>query len=270
MDKRAIGVFDSGLGGLTAVAELRRRLPSENIIYFGDTGRVPYGSRGRDVIVKYATQDCAFLKTFDIKAILVACGTVSATSLDVLRSKFDLPITGVVEGAARKAAKVTKSGRIGVIATAASIATGVYSRELAAIDKSLTVYEKACPLFVPIVENGRFDRFDPLAKLLVADYLKELRDLDIDTLVLGCTHYPLLADAISDYMGSGVTLVSSGAEAAATLADTLNETNSLCGSMKGETSYYVSDSVEDFRRYASMYLGTDLDGTAEKVDIDKY
>ncbi len=268
MDRRAIGVFDSGLGGLTAVAELRRLLPHEDIVYFGDTGRVPYGSRGREVIAKYATQDCAFLKTFDIKAILVACGTVSATSLDLLKSKFDLPITGVVEGAAKKAAEVTKNGKIGVIATAASIATGVYSREIGAIDSSLTVYEKACPLFVPIVENGRFERSDPLAKLLVSDYLASLRDKGIDTLVLGCTHYPLLADAIRDFMGESVTLVSSGAEAAALLADNLRD--SLSDKGVGETKYFVSDSAEDFARYASMFLGAPLDGEAKKIDIDKY
>jgi len=270
MDKRPIGVFDSGLGGLTAVRELGLRLPHESIIYFGDTGRVPYGPRGRDVICKYASQDVRFLRTFDIKAILVACGTVSTTALDTLRETFDIPLTGVVESASAKAAQVTKNGRIGVIATAASIASGAYTRHIHAHDPSLTVIEKACPLFVPIVENGRFRRGDPLPELLVRDYLTELKAQEIDTLVLGCTHYPLLWDVISDFMGSGVTLVSSGAEAAAAIADTLAASGIASDCKYAQNRYYVSDSAEDFRKYASMYLCREIDGTVEKVEIDKY
>ena len=270
MDRRPIGVFDSGLGGLTAVRELKRLLPNESIIYFGDTGRVPYGPRGRDVIIKYATQDVRFLRTFDIKAILVACGTVSTTALETLRTTFDVPLTGVVESAAAKAAKVTKTGRIGVIATSASIASGAYNRTIHAIDPQLTVIEKACPLFVPIVENGRFRRGDPLPELLVRDYLTELKEQQIDTLVLGCTHYPLLWDVISDFMGNGVTLVSSGAEAAEYIAQELAANDLRSDADRAKNRYYVSDSTEDFRKYAAMYLQDDLDGTVEKVNIDTY
>jgi len=270
MDRRPIGVFDSGLGGLTAVRELTKRLPNESIIYFGDTGRVPYGPRGRDVIIKYASQDVNFLRTFDIKAILVACGTVSTTALDTLQQIYDMPLTGVVESASAKAARSTKNGRIGVIATSASIASGAYSRVIHTIDPSLTVIEKACPLFVPIVENGRFSKGDPLPELLVRDYLTELKALDVDTLVLGCTHYPLLWDVISDFMGEGVTLVSSGAEAAEYIAAELQEKDLLTDTKSAPNRYYVSDSTETFRKFASMYLQRDLDGDVEKVDIDKY
>jgi len=270
MNPKPIGVFDSGLGGLTAVSELAKRLPNESIIYFGDTGRVPYGPRGRDVIIKYAMQDCNFLRTFDIKAILVACGTVSTTALDTLRSTFDIPLTGVVESASTKAARTTRNGRIGVIATSASIASGAYSRTIHTHNPALTVVEKACPLFVPIVENGRFRRGDPLPELLVRDYLTELKEQDIDTLVLGCTHYPLLEDVISDFMGKDVVLISSGAEAAAHIAAILSQTDSASDRKYAENRYYVSDSAEDFKKYASMYLRRELDGTVEKIEIDKY
>ena len=156
MDQRPVGVFDSGVGGLTAVRELRKLLPSENIIYFGDSSRVPYGGRSAEILLKYARQDVHFLRSFDIKAILVACGTVSTTCLPVLRQENDLPILGVVEPACRRAAAVTKNRRVGLIATAASVRSGAYERCIAAIDPAVEVIAKACPLFVPLVENGRY------------------------------------------------------------------------------------------------------------------
>ena len=196
MDTRPIGVFDSGLGGLTAVRELRRLLPSENIIYFGDTSRVPYGGRSAEILLKYARQDVRFLRTFDIKAILVACGTVSTTALPQLRRESDIPILGVVEPACRRAAAVTRNKRVGLIATAASVRSGAYQRILQELDPDVAVTARACPLFVPLVENGRFRRGDPVIETVAREYLEPLWQEGLDTLILGCTHYPLVSDTI--------------------------------------------------------------------------
>ena len=203
MDTRPIGVFDSGLGGLTAVRELRQLLPSENIIYFGDTARVPYGGRSAEILLKYARQDVRFLRSHDIKAILVACGTVSTTALPQLRQESDIPILGVVEPACRRAAAVTRNRRVGLIATAASVRSGAYQRSLRQLDPDIAVTAKACPLFVPLVENGRFRRGDVVIETVAREYLEPLRREGLDTLILGCTHYPLLTDIIGDIMGPG-------------------------------------------------------------------
>ena len=188
MDHRPIGVFDSGLGGLTAVRELRRLLPGEDIIYFGDTGRVPYGSRSREILVRYARQDVAFLRTFDLKAIVVACGTVSTTALEVLVRENDIPVWGVVEPAAQAAAQATRNGRVGLIGTQATIRSGAYERQIAQENPAIQVLTGACPLFVPLVENGRFRPGDIVAETVAAEYLAPMREAGVDTLVLGCTH----------------------------------------------------------------------------------
>ena len=214
MDNRAIGVFDSGLGGLTAVRRLHEIMPRESIIYFGDTGRVPYGTRGRDTIVKYTRQDIRFLLEYDLKAIVVACNTASAAALETVQGEFDLPIFGTVEPSCEKARRTTKNGRIGVICTAATARSGVYERFLKQADGALQVTTLACPLFVPLVENGRVSRGDIVIETVVREYLQPMRDAGADTLVLGCTHYPLLHDVIADFMGAGVALIDSGAEAA--------------------------------------------------------
>ena len=175
MDPRPIGVFDSGLGGLTALRELRKVLPGEDLIYFGDTGRVPYGSKGRETILRYARQDVAFLRSVDLKAIIIACGTVSANALAELTAENDLPIFGVVGPAARAAVAVTRNGRVGLIGTAASIRSGAYEKEMAALDPAVKVYAKACPLFVPLVENGRHRPGDKVVELVAEEYLASLR-----------------------------------------------------------------------------------------------
>lgn len=190
MDQRPVGVFDSGVGGLSAVRELRKLLPSENIIYFGDTSRVPYGGRSPEILLKYARQDVHFLRSFDIKAILVACGTVSTICLPVLRGENDLPILGVVEPACRRAVQMTKNGRVGLIATAASVRSGAYEKCIAGIDPAVEVIAKACPLFVPLVENGRYRPGDAVIETVAREYLEPLGRTGIDTLILGCTHYP--------------------------------------------------------------------------------
>ena len=184
MDLRPIGVFDSGSGGLTAVREIRSILPSENIIYFGDTSRVPYGSRSAEILLRFAKQDVRFLRTFDIKALVVACGTVSTTALPQLQAENgDLPMLGVVEPSCRRAAASTRNKRVGLIATAASVRSGAYERTIAGLDGDITVISKACPLFVPLVENGRFRPGDTVIETVAREYLEPLRDTGIDTLI---------------------------------------------------------------------------------------
>lgn len=268
MDNRPIGVFDSGLGGLTAVRELSRLLPGEDIIYFGDTGRVPYGSRSKDIIIKYARQDVAFLNTFDLKAIVIACGTVSSTALEVLREENSVPVLGVVDPAAQAAAQASRSGRIGLIGTETSIRSGAYERALSRLRPEAEVFPKACPLFVPLVENGRFRPGDAVAELVVAEYLTPLKQAGVDTLVMGCTHYPLLRPAIAAFFGPEVTLIDAGGACARQVAALLRSTNALSErEAGGGHRYFVSDSVDGFARLASLFLGEDVAGHVEQVDI---
>ncbi len=266
MDNRAIGVFDSGLGGLTAVKRLHEIMPKESIIYFGDTGRVPYGTRGRDTIIKYTRQDIRFLLQYDIKAIVVACNTASSAALETVQNEFDLPIFGTVEPSCRKALKVTENGRIGVIGTAATVRSNVFTRSLKSADKSLEIIEQACPLFVPLVENGRVNRGDVVIETVAREYLKPLKEAGVDALILGCTHYPLLYDVIACYMGAGVTLIDSGAEAANAVKNAVE----LSGNESGGTQYFVSDDPSGFSRLASLFLQEDVEGEARLVDITRY
>ena len=261
MDTRPIGVFDSGLGGLTAVRELRQLLPSENIIYFGDTARVPYGGRSAEILLKYARQDVRFLRSHDIKAILVACGTVSTTALPQLRQESDIPILGVVEPASRRF-RVT---------AAASVRSGAYQRSLRQLDPDIAVTAKACPLFVPLVENGRFRRGDVVIETVAREYLEPLRREGLDTLILGCTHYPLLTDIIGDIMGPGVTLINTGEEAAWELKRTLRAMDLLAPEgPTGRATLCASDQPEQFGVMASYFLGESLTRPVQPVDIDRY
>ena len=271
MDKRPIGVFDSGLGGLTAVRELRRLLPGEDIVYFGDTGRVPYGSRSKETIIKYARQDAAFLNTFDPKAIVIACGTVSANALELLEAENHIPVLGVVDPAAHAAAIASKNGKIGLIGTEASIRSGAYERALAVLRPDAQVFPKACPLFVPLVENGRFKPGDAVAELVVSEYLAPLKEAGVDTLVLGCTHYPLLRETIAAYMGSGVTLIDAGGSCAHRVAQVLGGSDSLSGwTGGGKCRYFVSDSTDGFAKLASLFLGEDVTEDVTQIDITAY
>ena len=269
MDNRPIGVFDSGLGGLTAVRELCRLLPGEDIVYFGDTGRVPYGSRSRETIVKYARQDVAFLRTFDLKAIVIACGTVSTTALDTLSEENPIPVLGVVAPAARAAARATRNGLIGLIGTQASIRSGAYERYIHAEHPAAQVLAQPCPLFVPLVENGRFRPGDIVIETVAAEYLQPLKKAGADTLVMGCTHYPLLEEIIAAYMGPEVTLVNAGAEGARAVADCLRERDALAGRTQGTCRCFVSDRQEDFARIASTFLGWDVTDVGQ-IDISRY
>lgn len=271
MDNRPIGVFDSGLGGLTAVRELAAQMPNETMIYFGDTGRVPYGSRSHDTIIRYARQDVAFLRTFDLKAIVVACGTVSSTALTELRAEQDIPMFGVVEPTALQAAQVTRNQKIGLIATRATIRTAAYERAIARDCPQVTVYPLACPLFVPLVENGRTQPGDIVIETVAAEYLAPLKQAGVDTLVLGCTHYPLLREVIGDFMGRSVTLVDSGAAVARSVCEYLRaQGKNADGSQKGCCHWYVSDSAEGFSQLASLFLGRPVTEPVEQISIEAY
>lgn len=268
MDNRPIGVFDSGLGGLTVVRQLLRELPGEDIVYFGDTGRVPYGNRSREIIEKYARQDCRFLMGMDVKMIIAACGTVSSSAPHVL-GELGLPAIGVVEPTADAAVAATRNKRIGVIGTAATIRSGAFLDRIHRADPSIQVLAEACPLFVPLVESGWIGREDPVTRPAVERYLRPLRDAGIDTLILGCTHFPLLEPLIADYLGEGVTLIDAGQQAAMACARRLRADDALNLTRKaGECRYFVSDQPEGFSRVAAMFLGREVEAAVELVDID--
>ena len=268
--QNAIGVFDSGLAGLTAVRELRRILPGEDIVYFGDTGRVPYGTRGRDIIVEYAKQDIAFLLSKGVKAVIAACGTVSSTLPAEVAASLPVPYMGVVESAARAAVLATKTGRIGVIGTPATVASGSYPAAIRRLMPGAAITATACPLFVPLVENGYFGVQNPVTRLVAQDYLKDVKSAGVDTLILGCTHYPLIAPVLVDLMGPGVTLVDVGRAAAQSARHMLERTGLLRAPRQGKVEYYVSDSTEQFDRLAHIFLGEYAGGSVQRIDIDAY
>lgn len=216
-----IGVFDSGVGGLTVAREIMRQLPNERIVYFGDTARVPYGSKSKETVTKYSRQIVNFLLTQQVKAIVVACNTASAYALDELEQEVDIPIIGVVRPGAKAAIEATKNGKIGVIATEATINSGIYNRYIEKNDRSVKVVGKACPLFVPLVEEGLWE--DPVTDEIARRYLTELIDSDIDTLILGCTHYPMIRSTVGRIMGKQVTLVNPAYETARELKELLLE-----------------------------------------------
>lgn len=269
MDNRSIGVFDSGLGGLTAVKQIMNELPNENIIYFGDTGRVPYGNKSRDTVTKYAKSDINFLLSKNVKIIVVACGTVSSQVLPVIKDGYDIPIIGVVEATADAAYKSVKNGKIGIIGTSGTIKSGAYESLLKKKNPDLQIFSNACPLFVPLVENGHFDT--EVTKLVIEEYLADIKAAGVDTLILGCTHYPLLKKSIARYMGESVTLIDAGYEAAKALKryfdkdDLHSEQQDEC-----QYKYYVSDDVESFENIGGIFLQKHINGQVEKIEIEKY
>ncbi len=265
MSELQIGVFDSGLGGLTAVRELMQILPGENIVYFGDTARVPYGTRSRDTIRTFAVQDLRFLLEQDLKAVLVACGTVSSVALPELQRMTEIPVIGVVQPTAVSACSATRNKKIGILGTSATVKSGSYQSAIQKIDPEITVTATACPLFVPLVENGYLE--GPITELAAAEYIKPLQDAGVDTVILGCTHYPLLKPVLSKLFGDGVTLIDSGREAALALADILREKGQLSPSPEGKRRYFVSDEVSNFSHIAGMFLNRNIDGQVEKVTI---
>ena len=266
-----IGVFDSGVGGLTVAREIMRQIPNEKIIYFGDTARVPYGSKSQETVTRFSEQIVRFLRTFQVKTIVVACNTASAYALDTLEKNIDIPIIGVVKPGAKVAAEATRNGRIGVIATEATIGSRIYSKYIQELNKNVTIYGKACPLFVPLVEEGLLQ--DPVTDEIARRYLTELIDIDIDTLILGCTHYPLIRSTVGRIMGDGVTLVNPAYETAIELKamleklDLLNEEAPRLGS--NQYQFYVSDKAEKFVRFANSIIKYGI-LSAKTINIEDY
>ncbi len=270
MDNRPIGVFDSGLGGLTAVKQLEQVLPGESLVYVGDTGRVPYGSRGKDTILRYARQDMDFLLAQNVKAVLAACGTVSSVARSVGEA-LSVPYIDVIGPSARAAAAATKNGKIGVIGTAATIASDSYRSALLRINHKLEVYPQACPLFVSLVESGFVSPQDEVTRLVAERYLAPVRAAGVDTLILGCTHYPIIAPTVAGVMGRGVTLIDSGREAALALAQALKERDLLCEEgHRRQASYFVTDTPENFLNVAELFLGHSVEGRTQRIDIESY
>jgi len=264
--EKPIGVFDSGIGGLTVVKRLASTLPEEDIIYFGDTARVPYGSKSNDTVIEYGLQDAKFLMSKGVKAIVVACNTVSSIAIKELKDNFDVPIIGMIEPGAKLAAEKTQNGKIGVIGTRATISNNAYSKDLKKLDAKFEVYEKACPLFVPLAEEGWVNH--KATYEIAEEYLKELRELKIDTLVLGCTHYPILADVIQKVIGEEVALIDSGVASAEVVCSELDRTDLHTNKFSmGNLSFYVSDIPVTFKQVAGLFLGTPVENI-HKVDLE--
>lgn len=270
MRNHPIGIFDSGLGGLTAMKELETLLPDESIVYFGDTGRVPYGTRSSEIINQYAAQDIRFLKSQNIKVVLAACGTISSVARDVGKT-CGLPFFDVLHATVQAAIRATKNGRIGVIATPATIASGSYRQEILKLRPELQVFEQPCPMFVPLVENGYISPHDEVTNLVVQRSLSPIRAKNIDTLILGCTHFPIIAPIISSVIGKDITLVNSGKEAALALSSYLRENDLLKAEGVPTTkSFYVSDTTEIFSNVAEIFLGHTVSGTTHRINIESY
>ena len=265
-----IGVFDSGVGGLTVAREIMRNLPFERIVYFGDTARVPYGSKSRVSIIRFSRQIIHFLQEEHVKAIVVACNTASAYALDEVQKDLDIPIIGVVKPGAKVAAQATRNKRIGVIGTKGTIGSNIYADYIHEIDPEITVVGKACPLFVPLVEEGWLK--DPVTVEVAQRYLQELQEQDVDTLVMGCTHYPLLRSVLRELLGEKVTLVNPAYETAQSLKQLLKEMNLDNPGIKEEEfpyRFYVSDLADQFTAFANSILPYDVSMT-KKIDIEKY
>lgn len=267
-----IGVFDSGVGGLTVTKEIMTQLPEENIIYFGDTARVPYGSKSKDTILKYSKQIIHFLKTKDVKAIVIACNTASAFALEEIKKELDIPIIGVVQPGAKVAASTSKKGKIGIIGTEGTIGSQIYSQFIKDLNPNLRVIGKACPLFVPLVEEGFFLE-DPITKEIASRYLAGLKEEDVDTLILGCTHYPLIRHTIQSVMGAGVTLVNPAYETAKELKELLIEEGMKnlfnYKELNEKHQFYVSDAADRFKKFASNILSYDIEKITQ-INIEEY
>lgn len=259
-----LGVFDSGFGGLTVLKELLKANTYKKIIYFGDTGRVPYGTRSRETIVRYARQDMRFLLSKGAQEVVIACNTVSANAIEELQAEFDVPIHGVIEASAPAAARKTRNGKIGVIGTAATVRNGAYEKALRAMEPALSVTSIACPLFVPLVEYGFTQPGDPITAAACEHYLKPLKEAGVDTVILGCTHYPVIESAIRSYLGEGVTLVNNGVE----LSSLMNRGEAHLVTPKLE--FYVSDDPADFDKNRALFMPGPYPSEAKKIDIQIY
>ena len=263
-----IGVFDSGVGGLTVAKEIMRQLPGESLVYFGDTARVPYGSKSKKTVCKYSRQIAHFLMTRNVKAIVIACNTASALAREELEEMVDVPVIDVVQPGAKMAAESTQNNKIGILGTESTIKSGIYEEYLHKINPEITVVSKACPLFVPLVEEGLIE--DRVTEDIVGRYLHDMKEYEIDSLVLGCTHYPLLRGVIGREMGEKVKLVNPAYETAKSLKELLREKNLLASaSAKAEHHYYVSDGVDKFISFANSVLPCRVEKTTV-IDIEAY
>jgi glutamate racemase len=262
-----IGVFDSGVGGLTVFRAIERRLPNESLIYLGDTARIPYGVRSESTVQRYALECANFVRSKGVKAIVIACNTASALAADYLRSKLSLPLMGVIRAGARRAVDATQNGRIGVIATEATVLNGAYERAILEIRNGLEITSRPCPLFVPLAEEGWLDH--QVTRSVAEEYLAGLRS-KVDTLVLGCTHYPILRPVIEQVMGDNVTYIDSGEAVADRLAAMLESEGLVCeGEEPATEEFYVTDSASRFRRVAELFLGRPLEAV-ETVELGSF
>lgn len=252
-----IGMFDSGIGGLTVLKAIMKNLPNERLVYFGDTARLPYGTKSRDTVTRFSTEIVDFLMSKHPKIIIVACNTASAYSLPVIRSMINIPVVGVIEPGVNAALAATRNKKIGVIGTRATIQSGAYLEMIQAKDPDAKVFSKACPLFVPLIEEGWTDRKVTLE--IAADYLRHLADCGVDTLILGCTHYPLVKSVIQGVVGEHVVLVDSAAETAVVVKNLLREGDMLSPSLAGaRCEIYVSDMHLNLRVQAERFLGFEI------------
>lgn len=249
----AIGIFDSGIGGLTVLQRIIETLPRENTVYLGDTARSPYGTKSADTVLRYSFENTDFLIEKDVKLVVVACNTSTAIALESLRQSLSVPVIGVVEPGVRRALEKTRNKKIGVIGTEATIQSGAYTRTLKSCDPAVEVYSRACPLFVPLVEDGWLD--NSVVKITVESYLGSLKRSGIDTLILGCTHYPLLQKAIQRFMGRGVRLVDSAAETAREVQTILEQKSLAREKGKGASSFFVTDTPDRFIKVGRRFLG---------------
>ena len=264
--EKPIGVFDSGIGGLTVVKRISSNLPKEDIVYFGDTARVPYGSKSNSTVIEYSIQDAKFLMNKNVKAIVVACNTSSSVALNDLRKCFNVPVIGMIEPGSQAALKATRNGRIGVIGTRATVNNKAYSNQIKRFNSDVQIFEKACPLFVPLAEEGWIKHkatYD-----IAEEYLKELREKEIDTLVLGCTHYPILSEVIQDVIGNKVNLIDSGIASAEAVKVELDryDLHTNKNSM-GNQEFFVSDIPVKFKEVAELFVGKEI-SEVRKIDLE--
>ena len=256
MKNLSIGMFDSGIGGLTVLKEVRKLLPREHVLYLGDTARVPYGNKSPQTITKYALESAIFLLTKGIKILVIACNTSSALALNILKKKLPIPVLGVIDPGAKEAVEHSQNKKVGIIGTKATIKSMAYIEAIRRLDPGVEVLSKACPLFVPIAEEGLED--DKIAYLVAEKYLEEFKGSFIDTLVMGCTHYPILEGVIKTVMGPGVTIVNTGMETAKAVKNALEQKKIINDTGKGGSEYFVTDSPESFREIGSRFLGEDI------------
>ena len=269
MDNRPIGVFDSGLGGLSVVRQLMTLMPHENIVYFGDTGRVPYGTRSEETIRSYARDDCAFLLQHDVKMIIAACGTVSSVAGDLLDT-LPVPAAGVVQATAAAAVSATRQKRVGVIGTAATVHSRSFEKAIHSIDPAVAVTAVACPMFVSLVENGWISLDDEVAIAMVRRYLRPIKEAEVDTLILGCTHFPLLAPLIQRELGDEVILIDSGRETALRCMQQLQETDAVADTERGGCRFFVTDRPDGFAGVAEIFLGRSVTEQVEQVSLETF